>query len=87
MHTTLARLAVFFCSAAALAQTPFHFTAKPGPSTVGLKVVEQYDYARVYRPAIDDLGKTYVGERARPLQTLVWYPAQATSQTPMTVAD
>jgi dienelactone hydrolase/predicted negative regulator of RcsB-dependent stress response len=54
---------------------------------VGLKVVEQYDYSRIYRRLTDDLGKPYQGERARPLQTLVWYPAEKSSAKPMTVGD
>lgn len=65
----------------------FHFTQKPGPDAVGLKVVEQYDFTRSYRSVIDDLGKPYRGERARPLQTLIWYPAQKSSGKPMTVGD
>jgi len=63
----------------------FHFTEKPGPHSVGLKVVEQYDHSRTYRNATDDLGKPYQGERARPLQTLIWYPAKKSSGKPMTV--
>jgi hypothetical protein len=54
----------------------FHFIEKPGPDAVGLKVVEQYDFSRTYRPLTDEMGKPYLGERARPLQTLIWYPAQ-----------
>lgn len=65
----------------------FHFTEKPGPDAVGLKVVEQYDFSRSYRSVADELGKPYQGERARPLQTLVWYPAQKSSGRPMTVGD
>jgi hypothetical protein len=68
----------------------FHFTESPGPHAVGLKVVEQYDYARVYRPATDALGKPYQGERARPLQTLIWYPAQKSEKSAakaMTIGD
>jgi hypothetical protein len=65
----------------------FHFTEKPGPDAVGLKVVEQYDFSRAYRSLIDELGKPYQGERARPLQTLIWYPAQKSSGKPMTVGD
>jgi hypothetical protein len=49
---------------------------------VGLNVVEQYDYSRVYRHSTDALGKPYSGERARPLQTLVWYPAQKNPRKP-----
>ena len=65
----------------------FHFTEAPGPDAVGLKVVEQYDYSRIYRTATDDLGKPYTGERARPLQTLIWYPAQKTAAKQMTMND
>jgi tetratricopeptide (TPR) repeat protein len=65
----------------------FQFTEKPGPDAVGLKVVEQYDFSRSYRSVTDELGKPYQGERARPLQTLIWYPAQKNSGKPMTVGD
>jgi tetratricopeptide (TPR) repeat protein len=65
----------------------FRFTEKPGSYVVGLKVVQQYDYSRIYRGLTDDLGKPYQGERARPLQTLVWYPAGQSSAKPMTVGD
>jgi hypothetical protein len=65
----------------------FQFTERPGPHQVGLKVVEQYDYSRTYRHPIDELGKVYHGERARPLQTLIWYPAEKSSAKPMTVSD
>jgi dienelactone hydrolase len=62
-------------------------TQPPGPHAVGLKVVEQYDYSRVYRPPVDELGMRNQGERARPLQTLIWYPAKKTRAKAMTVAD
>jgi hypothetical protein len=54
-------LLVLSISTAAPAQTSplFHFTEPPGPHQVGLKVVEQYDYSRTYRPTTDDLGKPY----------------------------
>jgi tetratricopeptide (TPR) repeat protein len=65
----------------------FHFTAEPGPYAVGLKVVDQYDFSRTYRPKIDAEGKPTVGERARPLQTLIWYPAEKSGKKPMTVED
>jgi tetratricopeptide (TPR) repeat protein len=71
----------------ASANERFHFTEKPGPHAVGLKVVEQYDFSRTYRPLTDELGKPYQGERARPLQTLIWYPAEKSSGKPMTVGD
>ena len=80
-------LALALLNARAQDKPLFHFTEKPGPHSVGLKVVTQYDYARVYRSATDDLGKPYPGERARPLQTLIWYPAKKSNATPMTVGD
>jgi hypothetical protein len=77
------------CAAQSPAQPAarFRFDQKPGPHAVGLKVVEQYDYSRTWGSAVDDLGKPVEGERARPLQTLVWYPAVKTAGKPMTVAD
>jgi pimeloyl-ACP methyl ester carboxylesterase len=65
----------------------FRFTEQPGKYAVGLKVVEQYDFSRTYRAKIDAEGKPTVGERARPLQTLVWYPAGTSGRKPMTVRD
>ncbi|MDR3763675.1 MAG: dienelactone hydrolase [Acidobacteriota bacterium] len=58
-----------------------------GPHAVGLKVVYQYDYSRNFRFSTDVLGQPFLGERARPIQTLVWYPAQKADAKPMTVAD
>ncbi|MGF7182896.1 hypothetical protein [Tunturiibacter psychrotolerans] len=71
-------LVVVAISVAAPAQSAptFRFIEKPGPQLVGLKVVQQYDYSRTYQSQSDDLGKPYKGERARPLQTLIWYPAE-----------
>jgi len=65
----------------------FHFTLPPGPHPVGLKVVDQYDESRTWLPLTDELGKPRTGDRARPLQTLLWYPAQKNSGKPMTVGD
>jgi tetratricopeptide (TPR) repeat protein len=65
----------------------FHFEPKPGSYAVGLKVVQQYDHSRVFHGPTDELGKPYAGERARPLQTLVWYPAETGTAKPMTVKD
>jgi len=81
----LSILAAPFLSAQSVPR--FTFTDPAGPHAVGLKVMEQYDYARTYRSALDSLGKPYTGERARPVQTLVWYPAEKSGKTPMTVGD
>jgi pimeloyl-ACP methyl ester carboxylesterase len=70
-----------------LERTAFVMEEKPGPYPVGLKVIEQYDYSRTFRPLIDDLGKPTRGERARPIQTLVWYPAGETVSRHMTFSD
>lgn len=55
---------------------------------MGLKVVDQYDRTRAYpaRPAKGP-SNVSVGEDARPLQTLVWYPAMQSADKPMTVGD
>ena len=65
----------------------FQFTEKPGPNSVGLKVIQQYDYSRTWRSSVDELGQPYSGERARPIQTLIWYPAEKSSGTAMTMRD
>jgi dienelactone hydrolase len=65
----------------------FHFEPKPGKYGVGLKVVQQYDHSRVYHSAVDAFGKPFTGERDRPLQTLIWYPAETGAARPMTVKD
>lgn len=82
---------IWASSAAAFAAAPplphFTFTQPAGPYAVGLKVVDQYDHSRVYRPRTDNLGQPVQGERARPLQTLVWYPATRTRASPVTVGD
>ncbi|WP_332878066.1 CocE/NonD family hydrolase [Massilia sp. S19_KUP03_FR1] len=52
-------------------------TPAPGPYAVGLHIVQQFDASRGATPklAIFDDGKP--AGAARPMQTLVWYPAQA----------
>ena len=73
---------------AACAQSHFVRHNPPGPYTVGLQVVEQYDQARAYQEATDiNTGKPTTGERARPVQTLVWYPAAQATKTIMTAVD
>ncbi|HEV7919671.1 MAG TPA: hypothetical protein VGR02_02655 [Thermoanaerobaculia bacterium] len=54
---------------------------QPGPHAVGFQVVERYDYSRPYLSA----GRK--GERARPMQISIWYPAEANSGTPMRFGD
>lgn len=58
-----------------------------GPHAVGLRVVQQYDYSRTLEAPVDAFGKAGRGGPARPIQTLVWYPARRTNAAPMQVAD
>jgi predicted dienelactone hydrolase len=54
---------------------------------VGVKVVDQYDRTRPYPAAARGVSKSSVGEDARPLQTLIWYPALRSAGKPMTVGN
>jgi len=65
----------------------FRFTEKPGPYSVGLKVIEQYDRSRVFHSTSDAAGKSVTADGFRPLQTLVWYPAEASKAARMTIGD
>ena len=58
-----------------------------GPHAVGLRIVQQYDYSRVLDAQVDAFGKAGVAPPARPIQTLVWYPARQTNAAPMLAAD
>lgn len=60
----------------------------PGAYSVGFRVVQQYDRAHVYKQKIDlTSGTLTTGERARPLQTLIWYPAKKGSGKPLHYGD
>lgn len=48
---------------------------KLGPHSVGFKVANEYDYARAYKPIINDRNQV-VEVSARPIQILIWYPAK-----------
>ena len=77
-----------FCSTAATPQTSqFKFLEKPGPYPIGLKIVDQYDRSRSFPSASKDSSKPSVGNDARPLQTLLWYPALRSAAAAMTVGD
>ncbi len=65
----------------------FAFTEKPGQYSVGLRVAEQYDRSRVFTTTIDEDGKPVSKEGPRPLQVLVWYPAEKSSAKLMTFGD
>ncbi|WP_066797707.1 CocE/NonD family hydrolase [Sphingomonas soli] len=76
MRSLLLSIALLIMPGMASAQSHFTRINPPGPHAVGLRVVEQYDKSRGYRGATDPFtGKPTEGERARPVQTLIWYPA------------
>ena len=57
------------------------FANAPGPHAVGLRVVQQVDASRSYMDHFDIVtGNPVAGMHARPIQTLVWYPAAAGGQ-------
>jgi dienelactone hydrolase len=65
----------------------FQFTEKPGANSVGFRVVEQYDRSRTFLASPDATADADREETPRPLQTLVWYPAQPSTRTIMTFGD
>lgn len=72
----------------AAAQSHFTRINPPGPHAVGLRVVEQYDQSRGYRGISDPYtGKATRGDRARPIQTLIWYPAEKATGIATTAGD
>ncbi len=75
-------------SSAAFAQSSFTRKNPPGPHSVGFQVVEQYDFSHGYRGKADlDTGKPITGQRARPIQTLIWYPAEKGASRNLQVVD
>jgi dienelactone hydrolase len=68
-----------------LERSSYHFPNPPGPHVVGFAVVEQYDHSRVFRLKTETVGQPVHGERDRPIQTLIWYPAQASHAAQVTL--
>lgn len=62
-------------------------TAPRGEFSVGFRVIKQYDYTREFKRKHDAItGEETRGERARPIQTLIWYPA-APANAPVRYED
>lgn len=59
----------------------FNFDLSPGRYAVGFKSINQYDFSRTYISASDTLSKPLMKEKARPIQTSIWYPAIKNSST------
>lgn len=72
---------------AASQASSFQFLQKPGPYSVGLNVVDQYDPTRAYPASSKHLSKSSVIDDARPLQTLIWYPSVRSTAESMTVGN
>lgn len=88
MRIVLLLMFLLGAPSASWAKSNFTSINPSGPHAVGLRVVEQYDFSRSYRGATDLVrGNAITGEPARPIQTLIWYPARAGSAPSMTVAD
>ena len=77
----LSFLLLYSVSTLGLASTAFEPSNAPGPYAVGLQLVQHVDHTRVFKPTLDfDTGTATHGERDRPVQMLVWYPAQPSAQ-------
>jgi dienelactone hydrolase len=76
----------FVSSLTASAQTPapftFRFAIPFGPHSIGFRVVQQSDPSRPFSLSGDSESTV-----ARPLQTLIWYPAKTSGSKPMTLGD
>ncbi len=59
------------------------FALPAGPYAVGFRSSDRYDYSRTYRAEVSAEGEDEHGERARPIQTSIWYPAAKTARARM----
>ena len=71
-------MTLLFCTTSTVSGADtFTFSNASGPYAVGVKVVQQYDRSRLYKmPVHLYTGEPTTGERVRPIQTIVWYPAE-----------
>jgi dienelactone hydrolase len=81
--------ALWLCvgSGFAFSQTPFKFQQRRGPFPVGLLIVYQYDHTRPDFTPDKKLSPSLPDKSGRPLQTLIWFPSESTTEKPMTVGD
>jgi hypothetical protein len=60
----------------------------PGPHAVGFQVMFRRDPSRPYKPKRDYQGNPIAGDRSRPIQISIWYPAESSSTaTQLTFQD
>jgi dienelactone hydrolase len=69
------------------ASSTFRFAGKPGPYSVGFRVAYQYDNSRSYEAMANVDGKLTKRDGVRPMQTLIWYPAQHGSGSQISYGD
>ncbi len=75
------------CGAQNSSEFLFQFTEPAGPFAVGIRVVNQYDRSRRFQAAADSSNQAMPPEGPRPLQTLVWYPAEKSGHASMSFGD
>ncbi|MCA1245194.1 alpha/beta fold hydrolase [Massilia sp. MS-15] len=75
-------LVVFLICSASQAKSLFTFSNTPGPHGVGVRYVKQVDRTRTFTPKQGALASVFAKEdkRGRPLQTVIWYPAEKGGQ-------
>jgi hypothetical protein len=73
---------LFWACTQTQAQSLFTFSNAPGVHGVGVRFVKQYDRTRSFTPQRGMLASVLSKQenRGRPLQTVVWYPAQKGGQ-------
>ena len=92
LYRSAALIACAFCfsAASAIAQSAqsfqFTFADHPGPFTVGLRVYDEHDPTRTFRESSAGPDSTTT-QIPRPLQILVWYPAENSTKPRMTFGD
>lgn len=72
----------FWLPAAVQAESLFKFSNTPGIHGVGVRYVKQYDRTRTFTPALAVSASTPSerARRGRPIQTVIWYPAEKGGQ-------
>lgn len=58
-----------------------------GPHEVGFRIIQTYDRSRAFQPATDFAGDSTGREWARPIQILLWYPAESAAERSVDYRD
>ena len=75
-------LIIFFSAKSTQAESLFTFSNAPGMHGVGVRYVKQYDRTRSFIPQRGILASVFskTENRGRPIQTVIWYPAEKGDQ-------